>query len=201
MRAVYSCAENVSHDATLSHYDPGIFSNCSNVQVPTSSQATRDFSSSGGHHLGPGRRSGLLNLACRIANLAHLCISPTSSHHIPHQRTTLCHCRMNILIACVNYIDLLVCDVFKVVGGLDRCSFRTRYHTQVPEISGKLNGKKSAFTWATSLRSLGAEQLEPPRRIQSYNNESQTPQTCEKTPSVAHFSTVEQNTRRMRGDV
>jgi hypothetical protein len=49
-----------------------------------------------------------------------------------------------------------------IVGGLDRCSFRTRYHTQVPEISGKLNGKKSAFTWATSLRSLGAEQLEPP---------------------------------------
>jgi hypothetical protein len=41
---------------------------------------------------------------------------------------------------------------------------RTGYHTQVPEISGKLNGKKSAFTWATSflLRSLSAEQLEPP---------------------------------------
>jgi hypothetical protein len=39
---------------------------------------------------------------------------------------------------------------------------RTGYHTQVPEISGKLNGKKSAFTWATSLRSLGAEQLELP---------------------------------------
>jgi hypothetical protein len=39
---------------------------------------------------------------------------------------------------------------------------RTGYHTQVPEISSKLNGKKSAFTWATSLRSLGAEQLEPP---------------------------------------
>jgi hypothetical protein len=38
---------------------------------------------------------------------------------------------------------------------------RTGYHTQVPEISGKLNGKKSAFTRATSLRSLGAEQLEP----------------------------------------
>jgi hypothetical protein len=40
---------------------------------------------------------------------------------------------------------------------------RTGYHTQVPEISGKLNGKKTAFTWATSslLRSLGAEQLEP----------------------------------------
>jgi hypothetical protein len=40
---------------------------------------------------------------------------------------------------------------------------RTGYHTQVPEISGKLNGKKSTFTWATSflLRSLGAEQLEP----------------------------------------
>jgi hypothetical protein len=114
MRAVYSCAENVSHDATLSQYDPGIFSNCSNVQVPTSSQATRDFSNSGGHHLGPGRRSGLLNLACRIADLAHLCISPTSSHHIPHPRTTLCHCGMNILIVCVNYIDLLVFDVFKV---------------------------------------------------------------------------------------
>jgi hypothetical protein len=32
-------------------------------------------------------------------------------------------------------------------------------HTQVPEISGKLNGKKSAFTWATSflLRSLSAK--------------------------------------------
>jgi hypothetical protein len=28
---------------------------------------------------------------------------------------------------------------------------RTGYHTQVPEISSKLNGKKSAFTWATSL--------------------------------------------------
>jgi hypothetical protein len=28
-----------------------------------------------------------------------------------------------------------------LVGGLDWCSFRTRYHTQVPEISGKLNGK------------------------------------------------------------
>jgi hypothetical protein len=41
---------------------------------------------------------------------------------------------------------------------------RTGYHTQVLEISGKLNGKKSAFTWATSLllRSLGAEQLELP---------------------------------------
>jgi hypothetical protein len=41
---------------------------------------------------------------------------------------------------------------------------RTGYHTQVPEISGKLNGKKSASTWATSflLRSLSAEQLEPP---------------------------------------
>jgi hypothetical protein len=41
---------------------------------------------------------------------------------------------------------------------------RTGYHTQVPEISGKLNGKKSAFTWATLflLRSLSAEQLEPP---------------------------------------
>jgi predicted thioesterase len=32
-------------------------------------------------------------------------------------------------------------------------------HTQVPEISGKLHGKKSAFTWATSflLRSLSAK--------------------------------------------
>jgi hypothetical protein len=41
---------------------------------------------------------------------------------------------------------------------------RTGYHTQVPEISGKLNGKKTAFTCATSflLRSLSAEQLEPP---------------------------------------
>jgi hypothetical protein len=44
-----------------------------------------------------------------------------------------------------------------IVGGLDRCSFRTRYHTQVPEISGKLNGKKPAFTWATLLQSPGAE--------------------------------------------
>jgi hypothetical protein len=33
----------------------------------------------------------------------------------------------------------------KIVGGLDRCSFRTRYHTQVPEIGGKLNGKKISF--------------------------------------------------------
>jgi hypothetical protein len=41
---------------------------------------------------------------------------------------------------------------------------RTGYHTQVPEISGKLSRKNSAFTWATSLllRSLGAEKLEPP---------------------------------------
>jgi hypothetical protein len=33
---------------------------------------------------------------------------------------------------------------------------RTGYHTQIPEISCKLNGEISAFTWATSflLRSL-----------------------------------------------
>jgi hypothetical protein len=31
------------------------------------------------------------------------------------------------------------------VRGLDWCSFRAGYHTQVPEISGKLSGKKISF--------------------------------------------------------
>jgi hypothetical protein len=36
-------------------------------------------------------------------------------------------------------------ESFNLVGGLDRCSFRIRYHTQVSEIGGKLNGKKISF--------------------------------------------------------
>jgi hypothetical protein len=37
-----------------------------------------------------------------------------------------------------------------IVGGLDWCSIAP-VTTEVPEISGKLNEKKSAFTWATSF--------------------------------------------------
>jgi hypothetical protein len=37
-------------------------------------------------------------------------------------------------------------DEVYIVGGHDWCSLYTGYHTQVPEFSGKVNGKKPAFT-------------------------------------------------------
>jgi hypothetical protein len=51
-----------------------------------------------------------------------------------------------------------------VVGGLDWCSFAPGTTLRYQKSAVNSTEKKSAFTWATSflLRSLSAEQLEPP---------------------------------------
>jgi hypothetical protein len=44
---------------------------------------------------------------------------------------------MNIVVHSKAFVEFFSLTEEYIVGGLDRCSFRTRYHTQVPEISSK----------------------------------------------------------------